>query len=458
MAAAPVTCYAQDGGLHFAYQVLGDHGPDVLLVLNPNFPIDLVWDEPTVAGHLHRLASFSRLILTDLLGVGSSDSTPPNNPSMQVWTDGLVAVLDAVNSERACVFGMTDSALTVMLLAATHPQRVRSVVLASPHAYFLRTADQPFGFPESNLANYVTTLGRNLGTGAIVDVLAPSWAGDRLKRRWWGRCERLAAGPGDFMYMFNLFAHTDVRPVLETIQAPTLVLSRRGDRHIRLGHGRNIAQRIPNARYVELDGDDSVWFAGDADTVLDEVQTFVTGQRGAPPSNRVLATVLFSDIVESTRRAVQLGDDAWTKILAAHDRIIELQVTGWRGEVVKFTGDGALATFDGPARAIECACAIRDAVEDLGLEVRAGLHTGEVEKADGDIHGIAVHVASRIMGLAGAGEVLVSGVMPPLVLGSRLVFEDRGDHDLKGVPGSWRAFAVDDSRGRPDIQSAAHPA
>jgi class 3 adenylate cyclase len=246
------------------------------------------------------------------------------------------------------------------------------------------------------------------------------------------------------MYTFDLFAHTDIRPVLGSIQAPTLVLHRRGDRHVRNGHAQNIAQQIPHARLVEFDGDDNVWFAGDADSVLDEVETFLTGQRGAKPSNRVLSTVLFTDIVESTQRAAQLGDDAWTPVLASHDRIVEQHVKSWRGEVVKFTGDGALATFDGPARAIECACAIRDAVEEVGLSIRAGLHTGEVAKADGDIHGIAVHVAARIMSLAGPREVLVSGVIPPLVLGSQLTFTDRGSHDLKGIPGSWPVLTVDD--------------
>jgi class 3 adenylate cyclase len=333
-----------------------------------------------------------------------------------------------------------------MLLAASHPHRVRSLVLSSPYACFMRTTDQPFGLPESELPRFLASYARNLGTGAIVDVLAPSWARDTAKRRWWARCERLAAGPGDFIYTTDLWVHTDMRPVLPSIQAPTLVLRRRGDRGVRSGHAQDIAKRIPDARLVEFDGDDSVWFAGDADSVLDEVETFLTGQRGAKSSNRVLSTVLFTDIVESTRRAAQLGDDAWTPVLAAHDRLIERHVTSWRGDVVKFTGDGALATFDGPARAIECACAIRDAVEDLGLSIRVGLHTGEIEKSDGDIHGIAVHVAARIMSLAAPGEVLVSGVIPPLVLGSRLTFTGRGEHELKGVPGSWPVLSVDGPR------------
>jgi class 3 adenylate cyclase len=213
------------------------------------------------------------------------------------------------------------------------------------------------------------------------------------------------------------------------------------------GHARDVADRISDARYVEFDGDDSVWFAGDADAVLDEIESFLTGARTAKPSNRVLSTVLFTDIVDSTQRAAQLGDELWTKALAAHDGIVGQRITGWRGEVVKFTGDGVLATFDGPARAIECACAIRDALEDIGLSIRVGLHTGEIEKIDADIHGIAVHVAARIMALAGPGEVLVSGVIPPLVLGSKLRFDDRGSHELKGVPDLWPVLAVADSRG-----------
>ncbi len=442
MGGRPETRYAREGGVHFAYQVLDDNGPDLLFVPCPNLPIDLLWDDPTVAGHLHRLASFSRLILTDLRGIGSSDSAPPGDPPMQSWTDGFVTVLDAVGSRRASVFSGTESGLPVMLLAASHPQRVRSLILAGAYACFLRGDDQEFGLRESDLAKYVDAFGRNVGTGAVAEVLAPTWAADASKRRWYARCERLATGPGDFMYAFSQFARTDVRPVLGSIQAPTLVLRRSGDRHVRIGHAEDIARRIPDARFVELEGNDSIWLAGDADAVLDEVQTFLTGQRGAKPSNRVLSTVLFTDIVDSTKRAAELGDAAWTAMLAAHDRAIADHVSAWRGVTVKFTGDGALATFDGPARAIDCASAIVDATHDLGIQIRAGLHTGEIEMADGDIHGIAVHVAARIMGLADAGEVLVSSVMPPLVLGSRIDFDDRGTHELKGVPGSWPVFAV----------------
>ena len=445
MAAVPETHYARDHDAHLAYQVVGDHGPDLLFVPTAAFPIDLLWDEPTVAGHLHRLASFSRLILTDLLGVGSSDAVPINDrPAMQSWTDGLVAVLNAVESECVSIFAMAESTLPVMLLTASHPHRVRSLVLWSPFARFLHDSDQPFGMTEAGLAKYIDDFEHHVGTGALVDLLAPSWVGDAAKRRWWARSERLAGGPGYFKAMLDLFLNTDVRPALDSIQAPTLLLHRRGDRHVRGDHARTVAERIRHARLVEFDGDDHVWFAGDTESVLDEIESFLTGQRSATPSNRVLSTVLFTDIVGSTERAAALGDQAWTTALAAHNRVVERHVASSRGAVVKFTGDGALATFDGPARAINCACAIRDAVQDLGLTIRVGLHTGEVEMSGGDVHGIAVHIAARIMALAGSGEVLVSGVIPPLVLGSRIAFEDRGSHTLKGVPDKWLVFAVRD--------------
>jgi class 3 adenylate cyclase len=447
MGGTPETHYARDGDLRIAYQVVGDRGPDLLLVPTGMFPIDLLWDEPTVAGYLHRLASFSRLILTDLVGGGSSDSIPLNErPPLQLWTDGLSAALDAVESESASVFTMSGAALAGIQLAASHPRRVRSLVLWSPYARYARAADCLVGMPDSMLERYIDRTGEMMGTGALVDHLAPSWSGDAAKRRWWARCERLCGGPRSFTALLDVWVRIDVRPLLSSVQAPTLLLHRRGDRDVRRDHVAYLADRIPDARFVEFDGDDNVWFAGDVDRVIDEIESFVTGIRGTKPSNRVLSSVLFTDIVESTQRAAQLGDEAWTTALAAHDRIVEQHVISWRGDVVKFTGDGVLATFDGPARAIECACAIRDAVEGIGLSIRVGLHTGEIEKSDGDIHGIAVHVAARIMSLAGPREVLVSGVIPPLVLGSRLTFTDRGDHELKGVPGPWRVFAVEDSR------------
>ena len=447
MTSVPETRYARLGDAHIAYQVLGD-GPDLLFVPLASFPIDLMWDEPAVAGPLRRLASFSRLILADLLGAGSSDRLPPDGqPPLQMWTDGLLAVLDTVGSERASIFSMQGACLPVLLLAASHPERVRSLVMWSPFARYLRAADHPVGYPEDRLGTLVERFSELVGTGAVMDLLAPSWTGDDAKRRWWARCERLAGGPGYLPAMLDYWMRTDLRPALDSIQAPSLLMRRSGDSDVRRDHFLDLGKRIPHAKLVEFEGD-GLLFAGDSDRVMDEVESFITGQRSARPSNRVLSTILFTDVVGSTQRAAQAGDDAWAATLTAHNRVVERHVAAARGTVVKFTGDGALATFDGPARAIQCACAIRDAVDDLGLKIRVGLHTGEIELADGDIRGIAVHVAARIMGLAGPGEVLVSGVMPPLVLGSRIVFDDRGSHELKGVPDTWPVFAVRDARGR----------
>lgn len=445
MVSAPETLYARDGDSHLAYQVVGGAGPDLLFVPTATFPIDLLWDDPTVAAQLRHLASFSRLILTDLLGTGSSDAVPiRDRPAMQSWADGLLTVLDAVGSDAASVFGMSESGLSAILLAASHPHRVRSLVLTNPFARYVRGPDHPFGMPEPALARYLEAAERAVGSGALVDQLAPSWAGDTAKRRWWARNERLAGGPAHFRAILDLFLRTDIRPALGSIQAPALLLHRSGDRHIRRQHAVDMAARMARAKRVELDGDDNAWFAGDAGRVLDEIESFITGGRAAPQSNRVLSTVLFTDIVGSTELAAALGDGEWTALLAAHDRVVEREVTGARGVVVKFTGDGALATFDGPARAIQCARRIHEGAAELGLTVRTGLHTGEVEMADGDVHGIAVHIAARIMGLAAPGEVLVSGVVPPLVLGSQIAFADRGQHELKGVPQRWPVFAVRD--------------
>jgi class 3 adenylate cyclase len=445
----PDTVYTRDGDVRLAYQVVGDQSPDLLFIPPATFPIDLLWDDPTVAGHLRRLASFSRLITTDLLGVGSSDVVPiQDHPAMQSWTDGLIEVLDAVGSQSVSIFAMAESALPAMLLTASHPERVRSLVLWSAFACFLRRPDYPFGMPEATLGRYVEAVGNHVGTGAIVDVLAPSWAHDEAKRRWWARGERLAGGPTYFQQMLDLYLRTDIRPALKSIQAPTLLLHRRGDRHVAIGHSRYLAEQIPRARLVELDGDDHEWFAGDSDRILSEIESFITGGRVASPTSRVLSTVLFTDIVESTEHAAVVGDEAWTLALAAHNRIVDQHVASARGIVVKFTGDGALATFDGPARAISCACAIRDTLQARGLRIRAGLHTGEVEIVDDDIHGIAVHIAARIMALARPGEVLVSGAIPPLVLGSTIAFESRGSHALKGVADPWPVLAVQDTHAR----------
>ena len=443
MTGIPETTYARSGDAHLAYQVVGDRGPDLLFIPNALTPIDLLWDEPTVAAYLRRLASFSRLITTDLLGVGSSDAVSTGDlPALQSWIDGLIAVLDAAGSECATVFATAESALPAMLLTASHPHRVRSLILWGAFARFSRGPGYPFGMPEPTLSKYVDAVGEAFGTGATADVLAPSWIDHGQRRRWWARGERVSGGPGYFKQIFDLYMRSDVRPALDSIQASTLLLQRRGDRHVCVDHGRYLAKRIPHARLMNLEGEDHMWFAGDTDVALDEIEAFVTGRRSVAVSDRVLATVLFTDIVESTSLAAALGDQAWTSALREHNLVVETHVAGAKGKVVKFTGDGVFATFDGPARAISCACAIRDSMRELGLTIRVGMHTGEVAMVDNDAHGIAVHIAARITALAQPGEVLVSEAVPPLVLGSRITFSDRGHHELKGVPGRWDVLAV----------------
>ena len=443
MATAPETHYAKEAEYHLAYQVLGDAGPDLLYVPTATFPIDLMWDEPTFAHGLRRLASFSRLITCDLLGVGSSDTVPiVGVPAMQGWSDGIAAVLDAVESTSTAIFATAESALPAMLYAASQPGRVRALVLFNPYASFVRSDEVPFGMPDRAIAPYLDSLYRSFAEGGTVDHLAPSRAGDVAFRRWWARSQRLSGGPAYWPPILNVFLRTDVRPVLGSIQCPTLVLHRPGDHHVRNGHAQMVADGIPDARLVELDGEDNAWFVGDVDAAVDEIQTFLTGTRAGTSTTRVLSTVLFTDIVGSTERAAAVGDDAWTGTLTAHNALVEQFVASYRGEVVNFMGDGALATFDGPARAIECARAIRDAVHDLGLEIRAGLHTGEIEVVGDDVAGIGVHIAARIMGLAAPDEVLVSASVPPLVLGSGLRFAAHGTHALKGVPDEWPVFAV----------------
>jgi len=439
---APPTQYTRFGDTYVAYQVRGS-GPDVVYVPTALHPIDLIWDDPVAARGLRRLAASNRLICCDLIGVGSSDPVLyASLPAMQTWADGLSAVLDAAGSEYAAFVATAESCLPVLLYAASRPQRVRSLALWAPYARFQRDDDHPAGMPAASLDRYLDAFLEIGGTGGLVEFMAPSRAADDWFRAWWARGERLSAGRGYFGRIVSLFLRSDVRAVLETVQAPTLLVRRTGDWHVRGGHATAMVEAMPDARLVELPGDDHAWFSGDADAVLDVVEEFLAGGRVAAPTNRSLATVLFTDIVGSTERAAQLGDTAWSEVLAGHDALARQRVAAYRGAVVKTTGDGVLATFDGPARAIECATDLTQAVRDLGLEIRAGLHTGEVEERDGDVHGIAVHIAARVMALAGPGEVLVSAAVPPLVLGSGLQFADRGRHRLKGVPDEWNVYRV----------------
>ena len=330
-----------------------------------------------------------------------------------------------------------------ILMTASHPDRVNALVLYGTFSRLLRAPDYPLGVTEEQLSTLVEVSAKGWGKGVGLGAWAPSRRGDVDLRRWWALLQRVAASPGMVRNIFALYPQLDIRDVLPAIQVPTLVLHRRADRMVRPEMGRYLADRIPGAKFVELDGADHLFFTGDTDTLLDEIEEFLTGVRPQPSVQRVLATVLFTDIVDSTKRAVELGDERWKELLGRHDVQVRRQLERFHGREVNTTGDGFLARFDGPARAIRCAMAIRDVLRSLGLEVRAGVHTGEVELRDDDISGIAVHIAARVAAAAGPGEVLVSRIVVDLVAGSGLSFAARGEHALKGVAGEWGLFAVE---------------
>jgi class 3 adenylate cyclase len=364
-------------------------------------------------------------------------------PTLEESVDDLAAIMDAAGCERADLVGVSEGGTMAMLMTAGHPDRVNALVLYGTFSRLLRATDYPLGVTEEQLSELVEVSAKGWGEGVGLGAWAPSRRGDADFRRWWARLQRVAASPGMVRNIFALYPQLDIRDVLPAIQVPTLVLHRRDDRMVRFEMGRYLADHIPGAKFVEVDGDDHLFFTGDADTVLDEIEEFLTGVRPLPAVERVLATVLFTDIVDSTKRAVELGDERWKELLGRHDAQVRRQLERFHGREVNTTGDGFLARFDGPARAIRCAMAIRDVLRSLGLEVRAGVHTGEVELRDDDISGIAVHIAARVAAAAGAGEVLVSRIVVDLVAGSGLSFAARGEHALKGVAGEWGLFAVE---------------
>jgi len=441
----PETAYARDGDVRIAYQVFGDGPLDLLFATGGMIPVDIGWEDPGFARFMRRLATFSRVVLFDSRGWGASRTTLETLPTVEEWADDLRLVLDSVGIERAAVVGHYAGAVMSTFFAAAHPDRVSSLVLIDSAARMLRAPDFPIGMPAASRDRLIASFGDRFGTGDDVVLLTRSRLGDEPFRRWWARCERMANGPLGAEAYWRALSSRDLRAVLPALRVPALVLHRAGDPLIRPDHGRFLADQIPDARYVELEGEDHMFFVGDTERMLDEIEVFLTGAAAGGEPDRVLASVLFTDIVGSTDTAAALGDRRWRELLDRHDTLTREHVTRFRGRVVKTTGDGALATFDGPARAIRCACALRDAVSAAGIELRAGIHTGEVEQRDDDIGGIAVHLAARVQALAGEREVLVSRTVADLVAGSGIAFSDRGEHELKGVPGSWLLLAVEDT-------------
>lgn len=434
-------------GLHVAYWTVGDGPPDIVWV--PNFvgSGDAFWLWEPMARYFRRLASMGRLTHFDCSGTGGSDPIEPGRiPTMEQWMDDIRVVLDAVGIERATLFAMDSGGPFATLFAATHPDRVAGLILAGAFARLERAPDYPAGWPPEARDQGIEFWLSIWGTGGQLEITAPDLAGDESAREWFGLVERIGGPPRMRRAIFEMITAIDIRDVLPAVRVPTLVVHRTGDRWIRVEHGRYLGEHIPGARYVELPGDDHYPFVGDSDAILAEVREFVTGARDEhADEERVLATVLFTDIVDSTSRAAELGDRKWRDLLDRHDDGVRDALRRFRGREVKTTGDGFFATFDGPARAVRCARSISDLGRSLGVEIRAGLHCGEVEIRGDDVGGISVHVGARVAAMARPSEVLVSQTVKDLTIGSGLTFDDRGSHTLKGVPGEWRVYSVADA-------------
>jgi pimeloyl-ACP methyl ester carboxylesterase len=443
---APETRYARSGDVNIAYQVTGEGPRDLVYVPGWVSNIEMMWEQPAMARFLERLASFSRLILFDKRGTGLSDRVPNEElPTLEQRMDDVRAVLETVGSERAALFGHSEGGNMCMLFGATYPERTTALITLG---CFAKRRDPDDDYPWAPAADdrEESTLDVERNWGHLrpedVEYYAPSRVGDEEFVRNLERYFRRGASPGAAAALLRMNSYIDVRGILPTIRVPTLVLHRTGDHDVDVAEGRYLAAKIPNAKFVELAGDDHVIAAGDTDALADEIEEFLTGTRPLPEPDRVLATVLFTDIVGSTARAAELGDRGWRDLLRAHDAAVRRELERFRGREVDTAGDGFLATFDGPARAVRCALSVGDAVRELGVEIRAGVHTGECELDGPKIRGIAVHTGARIASLAGRGEVLVSQTVKDLVSGSGLEFEDRGVQELKGVPGEWRLYAA----------------
>jgi pimeloyl-ACP methyl ester carboxylesterase/class 3 adenylate cyclase len=437
----PRTRYARSGDAHIAYQVLGDGPIDVVMVPGFVSNVEHYWEMPNVPELFGRIASFARLILWDKRGTGLSDPVV-GVPALEERIDDLKAVLDAVGSERTALWGISEGGPMSIMFAATYPRRTTELILYGTTPRFSRAPDFPYGWTEDFLTERLAEVEERWGEGALMDLFAPSYAHDPLATQMWGRYQRAGAGPAMARRVLEALGEIDVRDILAAVNVPTLILHRTGERVAAVEGARYMAERIPGARLVEFEGDDHLPMFGDSHALVDEIEEFLTGERRQRPYDRVLSTVLFTDIVGSTERAAELGDSRWRELLGRHDDLVRRRLTRFGGREVKHTGDGFLATFDGPARGVRCATDIAEAVRIAGLEIRAGLHTGECELRASDIGGMAVHIAARVMSHAQPGEVLTSSTVKDLVVGSGLDFADRGVHPLKGVPDEWRLYAV----------------
>jgi class 3 adenylate cyclase/pimeloyl-ACP methyl ester carboxylesterase len=428
-----------------AYQVFGSGKPDIVLISHWVTNVDMFWDEPSAIRYFDRLGAMGRVILIDKLSSGVSDMAMDGPvPPVEEHMDDVRGVMAEIGSSSATLIGDTEGGMLAMMLAATYPHEFPRLVLINSYARLRRGDDYPIGAPEDTIARMQKDWREQHGTTAdALELTAPSVADDQRFRAWFVRFQRAAQKPRAAAYAIEWIANTDVRAALPSIQSETLVIHRRDARFHRLAFGEHLAAAIPGARFEIVEGADTLPFhAGDFDPTLDLVEEFVTGRAQVHETNRVLATVLFTDIVGSTARASDMGDQRWLDLLTDHDHVVRRNLSRFRGNEVKMTGDGALATFDGPQRAILCALAIKRDLAEFGLPIRAGIHTGEIERRDGDLGGLAVHIASRVMEAAESGGVVVSGTVKDLVVGSPIEFDGCGEFSLKGVPGSWSLFEV----------------
>ncbi|WFU16057.1 adenylate/guanylate cyclase domain-containing protein [Bradyrhizobium sp. CB3481] len=433
----PKTQYAKSGDVRIAYQVVGEGPLDLVFVPGFISNLDVAWEEPYRARIWTRLAAFARLIMFDQRGTGLSDRTV-GVPTLEERMDDVRAVMDAVGSKQAALFGISEGGAMSLLFSATYPERTRALVLYGAYGHF-----RSWVLPPEEIDAALERMERNWGSGESLRLFAPSVASDETFKLSWARFERLGASPSAVVALMRMNSEIDVRPILPSIRVPTFIIHRQGDVRVNVEAGRFMARQIPNAKYLELPGNDHLLWTGETERVLDEIEEFLTGSRSTTDSDRVLATVMFTDIVNSTKRAETIGDRAWHDVLDRHNALVRREISRHRGHEVRTMGDGFLATFDGPARSIRCALAINEGVEALGLQVRAGLHTGEVEMSDNDLSGIAVHIAARVATIAKPGQVLVSNTVRDLVAGSNIRFHDEGSHSLKGLTESVRLFAAE---------------
>lgn len=435
------TSYARSGDVHIAYQVVGNGPPDLVFVPGFVSHVERVWDEPRGQLFLHRLASFCRVILFDKRGTGLSDRVG-TIPTLEQRMDDVRAVMDATGTGRAAIMGVSEGGPMSVLFAATYPERTSALILFGAMARQAWAADYPWGRTPDEMESRLASVEQTWGTGASGDLFSPGHAGDDDYRKWLAAFERSSASPGAALAVIRMNMEIDVRHVLPAIRVPALVLHRIGDRAVPVEHGRYLAAQLPIAKYVELEGIDHFPWAGDVHPLIEAIARWLPGVRHAPEPDRVLVTVLFTDIVGATEHASTLGDRGWRDLVIRHHTVVRQQLERFRGREIDTAGDGFLAAFDGPARAVRAACAVSDAVRPLAIQIRAGLHTGECEVIGDKLGGIAVHIGARVAALASPDEVLVSSTVKDLVAGSGLRFQERGAHVLRGVPGEWQLFAV----------------